>query len=133
SLASKRFADVGPPWLEARQTVGENGLVGQNAAPLLTWENNTQRYVRTGVKLTRTGKNHPLASTQDHHTLSVPAHLAPPGLERRPIIQETTLSALTAGATALAAVAQTPAGQHQDLWPDDHPFPERRWGIVIDL
>jgi molybdopterin-containing oxidoreductase family iron-sulfur binding subunit len=130
SLASKRFADVGPPWLEHRPTVGENGLVGTNAAPLLTWENNTLRYVRTGVKLTRTGKNHPLASTQDHHTLTVPAHLAPPGLERRPIIQETTVAELARVQTDQTAVAED---QHADLWPDDHPFPERRWGMVIDL
>jgi molybdopterin-containing oxidoreductase family iron-sulfur binding subunit len=138
SLASERFANIGPPWLEARPTVGDNGLVGRNAAPLLAWENNTLRYLRMGVKLTRTGNVHPLAPTQDHHTLTVPSHLAPPGLERRPIIQETRLSALAGGAADPAApgdpaVAAPPEDHHPDLWPDDHPYPERRWGMVIDL
>jgi molybdopterin-containing oxidoreductase family iron-sulfur binding subunit len=133
SLASGRFANIGPPWLEARPTVGENGLVGHNAATLLGWEDHTLRYVRAGVKLTRTGKKHLLASTQDHHTLTVPAHLAPPGLERRPIIQETTLS-LLAAAAANGAGSNLEAGeQHADLWPADHSYPERRWGMVIDL
>jgi molybdopterin-containing oxidoreductase family iron-sulfur binding subunit len=158
SLSSERFAHIGPPWLEARPTVGENGLVGQNAAPLLTWENSTLRYVRSGVKLTRTGNKHPLASTQDHHSLSVPAHLAPPGLERRPIIQKTTVAELAkvqASQSAAPVVARSPdrategslvgkpshntgaeqqhKDHHPDLWPNDHPYPERRWGMVIDL
>jgi molybdopterin-containing oxidoreductase family iron-sulfur binding subunit len=141
SLSSERFAHIGPPWLEARPTVGENGLVGQNAAPLLTWENSTLRYVRSGVKLTRTGNKHPLASTQDHHSLSVPAHLAPLGLERRPIIQKTTVAELAKvqdGQTRIlpnsATAANTGAAAHDaDLWPNDHPYTERRWGMVIDL
>jgi molybdopterin-containing oxidoreductase family iron-sulfur binding subunit len=140
SLASERFANIGPPWLEARPTLGENGLVGQNAAPLLAWQNDTLRYLRTGVKLTRTGNKHPLASTQDHHSLSVPAHLAPPGLERRPIIQETTVAELarvqaSQTAPANSATTEESLDEHHcpDLWRDDHPYPERRWGMVIDL
>jgi molybdopterin-containing oxidoreductase family iron-sulfur binding subunit len=152
SILSERFAGVGPQWLEARPTVGENGLVGQNAAPLLAWEGGTLRSTRAGVKITRTGSNHPLASTQGHHTLTVPSHLAPPGQERRPIIQETTLAALA----RLPPSPPTPLprgerGEHAtpllpgergrgeggekpaDLWPDDHPYTERRWGMVIDL
>jgi molybdopterin-containing oxidoreductase family iron-sulfur binding subunit len=138
-VSSERFAHIGPPWLEARPTVGENGLVGQNAAPLLTWENHTLRNVRTGVKLTRTGNKHTLASTQDHHSLSVPAHLAPPGLERRPIIQKTTVAELAkvqasqSGPTSASPAEQPHNDRHPDLWPNNHPYLERRWGMVIDL
>src|SRR5262249_12656605 len=110
SLASRRFAGIGPEWLEARPTVGANGLVGQNAASLLAWEAGTLHYTRAGVKLTRTSKKHPLASTQRHNTLTLPRHLAPPNHERRPIIQETTLSALGGPAADVKQV------KHADLW-----------------
>jgi molybdopterin-containing oxidoreductase family iron-sulfur binding subunit len=129
SILSERFADIGPPWLETRPTVGENGLVGQNAAALLAWEAGALRYVRANVKLTPMGKKHPLASTQRHDTLTLPRHLAPPGLERRPIIQETTLAAL--GGKAAGGKAREK--KHADLWPADHKYPEHRWGMVIDL
>jgi molybdopterin-containing oxidoreductase family iron-sulfur binding subunit len=128
SIVSERFAGIGPPWLEARPTVGENGLVGRNAAGLLAWEDGTLRYVRSGVELTKTGKKHPLAVTQTYSTLAVPAHLAPPGQERRPLVQETTLAELGRPASA-PPTPEEPA----NLWPDDHPCPERRWGMVIDL
>jgi molybdopterin-containing oxidoreductase family iron-sulfur binding subunit len=128
STLSERFDGIGPRWLEARPTVGENGLVGQNAAPLLAWEGGTLRTTRAGVKITKTGGNHPLASTQGHHTLTVPSHLAPPGQERRPIIQETTPAALAGPSSE-----RPPAEKPPDLWPNDHPYTERRWGMVIDL
>jgi molybdopterin-containing oxidoreductase family iron-sulfur binding subunit len=127
SILSKRFANIGPPWLEARPTVGENGLVGQNAAALLAWEGGTLRTTRAGVELTKTGKKHLLASTQTHNTLTVPAHLAPPGQERRPLVQEIGLSRLSK--PAAPPHEEKPA----DLWPKDHTYPDRRWGMVIDL
>jgi molybdopterin-containing oxidoreductase family iron-sulfur binding subunit len=137
SIVSERFADIGSPWLEARPTVGENGLVGQNAAALLAWEGGTLRYARAGVELTRTDKKHPLASTQTHHTLTLPAHLAPAGHERRPLVQLTTLSEVGAASRAAqespARLAGPTSEKPADLWPDDHPYPERRWGMVIDL
>jgi molybdopterin-containing oxidoreductase family iron-sulfur binding subunit len=130
SALSARFAGIGPQWLQARPTVGKNGLVGHNAAPLLGWEGGTLRYVRPGVTVTPTGNKSPLASTQSHHTLSVPAHLAPPGLQRRPIIQETTVAEL---ARPQAGSAPTPVQKPADLWPADHPAAGHRWGMVIDL
>jgi molybdopterin-containing oxidoreductase family iron-sulfur binding subunit len=129
SIVSERFAGIGPPWLEARPTVGENGLVGQNAAALLAWEDGTLRDARAGVELTRTGKKHPLATTQTYDTLTLPAHLAPPGQERRPLVQEIGLSRLARPAADPQPHAEKPA----DLWPNDHTYPERRWGMVIDL
>jgi molybdopterin-containing oxidoreductase family iron-sulfur binding subunit len=128
SAASARFADVGPRWLEARPTLGPGGLVGVNAAALLAWEGGTLRPGRAQVRLTPLGRRQPLASTQDHHTITVPRHLAQPGHERRPVVQETTVAALAA-----APAPQHPAEEHADLWPDDHPATGHRWGMVIDL
>jgi len=128
SIVSERFAGIGPPWLEARPTVGENGLVGQNAAALLAWEGGTLRYARAVEKLTKTGKKHPLALTQTYDTLTLPAHLAPPGQERRPLVQEIGLSRL-----ARKPAAPPHEDKPADLWPNDHPCPEHRWGMVIDL
>jgi Fe-S-cluster-containing dehydrogenase component/anaerobic selenocysteine-containing dehydrogenase len=130
SKASERFAGIGPRWLEARPTVDADGRVGVNAAPLLAWEGGTLRYWRGAVRLTRTGRHHPLASTQLHHTITVPARLAPPGQQRRPLIRETTPDGLAGGWQAEPAPAH---GEHADLWPEDHPVTGPRWGMVIDL
>jgi molybdopterin-containing oxidoreductase family iron-sulfur binding subunit len=122
STLSERFAQIGPPWLEARLSVGDNGQVGKNAAPLLAWTG--------GVRLTKTDRHHDLASTQGYHRLTVPPQLALAGQERRPIIRETTLEAFRQehGRRPLAVVA----GGHQ-LWPDDHDRNRgTRWGMVID-
>ncbi|HLN29049.1 MAG TPA: 4Fe-4S dicluster domain-containing protein [Gemmataceae bacterium] len=129
SIASKRFAQVGPEWLEAKPTLGENGLVGSNAAPLLAWKGGTLQYARADVKLTKTNAKHTLASTQTHNAITVPRHLAPPGLERRPIIEETTLAALAGHAAGDPAHAE----KQPDLWPADHAYTGHRWGMVIDL
>jgi molybdopterin-containing oxidoreductase family iron-sulfur binding subunit len=128
SLASHRFADIGPKWVGARPTLGDSGLVGRNAAPLIAWEDGTLRYIRTEVKLTKMGGKHPLASTQDHHSLTLPSHLAPPQQARRPIIQETTLAALAEG-----GATEPVHEKHGELWPADHPNPEHHWGMAIDL
>ncbi|MDO8681365.1 MAG: [Fe-S]-binding protein, partial [Acidobacteriota bacterium] len=92
-MGTDRFATVGPRWLEARPTVGEDGRVGKNAAPLATLSGGVLRYSGAPVRVTRTGRRRPLAVTQSHHSLSVPAHLAPAGGGRRPIVRETTLAA----------------------------------------
>src|SRR5262249_25605108 len=106
------------------------GFVGVNATPLLRWESGTLRYSRDGVCLTPLGRRQPLASTQDHHTITVPRHLAQPGHERRPAVQETTVA-------ALSTARHQPPGHREperpDLWPEDHPTAGHRWGMVIDL
>src|SRR5207244_1188864 len=103
----------------------------KNAAPWLTWSRDSLRFIRDSVRLTRTGAQHPLASTQSYYQITVPKHLALPGQERRPIIQETTLGATTAKAMALPVVSAT--GSNEDLWPADHPLNGAHWGMVIDL
>jgi Fe-S-cluster-containing dehydrogenase component len=127
SQASARFAQVGPAWLDARPSVGANGLVGVNVAPLLMWEGMTLRYERPQVCVTATRRRQWLATTQRHHTLCVPASLAPPGQEQRPILRELPLAALA------PAAAAPPRPAPEDLWPDDHPVTGHRWGMVIDL
>ncbi len=125
-----RFADIGPQWLEARPSVGPHGLIGVNAAPLLRWEAGMLRYARSDIRLSRTGGYRRLAITQRHDSLSVPAHLATPGAERRPIVEATTLSAYRDDPHAGAAQHPEKEGE---LWPDDHPYSGPRWGMVIDL
>jgi MoCo/4Fe-4S cofactor protein with predicted Tat translocation signal len=125
SKLSERFGNVGPRWLEARPTLNENGQVGKNAAPLLVLDRQSLQCRRPSVRLTRTGQRHLLASTQMHHSINVPAELAPPGHARRPMIVETTPTAL---------LRRPPAAEPiPNLWPPDHPVNGPSWGMVIDL
>jgi molybdopterin-containing oxidoreductase family iron-sulfur binding subunit len=138
SLLSERFANIGPPWLQAGPTVGPDGLVGKNAARFLAWIGGSLRFGLDGVRLTKTGRHQPLASTQSYHQVAVPQHLTLPGQERRPIIRETTLAAYRqepAPATISRTAMGGPAlpGATEDLWPADHPLTRPHWGMVIDL
>ena len=76
SVLSERFANIGPQWLQAGPTVGPNGLVGKNAAPMLQWAEGSLRFIRDGVRLTKTAGQHPLASTQSYSLLTVPPRFA---------------------------------------------------------
>jgi molybdopterin-containing oxidoreductase family iron-sulfur binding subunit len=120
-----RFSTVGPPWFQARPLTG---LVGVNAAAMVTTTENARQYSGRSVTVARTGRARQLSSTQVHHSLE------PPGsTERRPIIQEVMLGELTGGATPAEAA---PAAGHVegDLWPDDHPYEGgHRWGMSVDL
>jgi molybdopterin-containing oxidoreductase family iron-sulfur binding subunit len=127
SRLSERFANIGPPWLEAQSTVGTDGLVGVNAAPLLTWRDEALHAERDGVQLVKINRRQALACTQDLPTLRIPLPLAP-AREPAPIIRETTLAAL------LRNDADQPArDERADLWPDDHASNGPRWGLAIDL
>jgi Fe-S-cluster-containing dehydrogenase component/anaerobic selenocysteine-containing dehydrogenase len=127
---TERFAKIAPEWIEARPLLGPNGLVGTNAAPWLALEAGALRYQRSGITLTKTGQTHPLARTQRHHTITVPDRLATPGARRRPMIEETTLSAYRENPQS---GGETPSEHNAGLWPDDHPYTGKRWGMVIDL
>jgi molybdopterin-containing oxidoreductase family iron-sulfur binding subunit len=130
SVLSKRFSKVGPQWFEARGTLGPNGLAGAAASPLLRIENGAIQYSGAPVRVEPAGRRRALASTQTHHTITVPEHLAPPGGEHRPVIQETTLAALQS-----PSPDATHANGHHELsmWPDEHHYPGRRWAMAIDL
>lgn len=130
-VSSARFVDAGPEWILRRPTVGDNGLVGKNAAPLLSLEGGGLRYIRSGVSVSKTGRKTELACTQTHHTITVPAELATADTLRRPIVQETTLAAF---------LKDPHSGQHHfhvfegDLYPaEDHPYTGHRWMMAIDL
>ncbi|HVA50483.1 MAG TPA: 4Fe-4S dicluster domain-containing protein [Pirellulales bacterium] len=140
SRLSQRFAKIGPEWLQARPTVGADGLVGKNAAAMLTWVEGNLRWLREGVRLTKTGETHALAASQDYDLLAAPERLALAGQERRPIVREITLEAyrtqLAQAATvpgAEAAIAPRPAEANEDLWPADHPTTGAKWGMAIDM
>ncbi len=130
SVLTERFAGIGPQWIEARPDTGGDGRVGVNAAPLLTFAGGTVRYDRAGVRLEPTGRRYELASTQMHHTITVPERLAPPGGERRPMIQETSLARHM---DDLRAGRLWEEQERTDLWPPDHPFTGHRWAMVVDL
>lgn len=124
SKLSERFGSIGPRWLEGRPTLNENGQVGWNAAPFLKLQSDGLHY-HSSVRLTPTGRRHLLASTQTHHSLSVPPQLATGGHTRRPMILETSVADLNA--------APAHAEPLPNLWPADHPSEGPRWGMVIDL
>jgi molybdopterin-containing oxidoreductase family iron-sulfur binding subunit len=129
SQLSKRFANVGPPWLDARPSVGDDGQVGKNAASLLTMAGSSLQFVRDGVRLTKTDRHHALASTQGYHQLELPAKLVQGGDTRRHIVHETTLQEFK------PQQARTPlpmAEKGDGMWEDDHAPTGARWGMVID-
>ena len=129
SRLSARFAKVGPQWIDAVLSVGENGLVGENAAPFAQLRDGAIRYSAIAVTISRTGTQRELACTQIHSTLTVPARLTPPGSGPRPIIQETTLSAFLRDPHSGVDGEK----EKEDLWPADHPYTGPRWGMVVDL
>jgi molybdopterin-containing oxidoreductase family iron-sulfur binding subunit len=96
---------------------------------MLTLDNGQLQYVRSGISILKTGKRHPLASTQTHHSLTMPKDVPLVGGEHREIVRETTLE-------ALIAQSSTPAHQKHKtngLWPEDHAYHGHRWAMAIDL
>jgi Fe-S-cluster-containing dehydrogenase component len=131
---SARFENVGPQWLESKPTLGDNGLVGTNAAKLLTYRDGTLRLSGEHVSIAKTNRKHFLACTQDYHNIEVPAALVVPGMNRRrPMVQETTLAAYKRD----GKLPELGHGAHHedlgDLWPDDHKYEGHHWGMAIDL
>jgi len=131
SQLSGRFANIGPQWFQSKSTVGANGLVGKNAAPLLRWAEGSLQYAREGVRLTKIGGQQPLASTQGYNLLTVPPRFTLPADERRPIVRETTLEAYQQNKSQDSPVL--PVERKEDLWPDDHANSGPNWGMTIDL
>ncbi|MEW5983161.1 MAG: TAT-variant-translocated molybdopterin oxidoreductase [Acidobacteriota bacterium] len=124
--STERFTRAGPHWLESQPGVGPNGLVGINAAPLIVFEGGTLRYGGRAVRIAPTGRRIELATTQRHHSIIEPRQVSSAG--SRPIVREMPVSALSA--------QQPPPGATREgrgLWPDDHPYSGRRWGLIIDL
>jgi molybdopterin-containing oxidoreductase family iron-sulfur binding subunit len=131
---TERFAEVGPQWWEGKPTVDEGALVGFSAASLISFGSHLA-YSGQPVTLRATGGKRTLASTQRHHSLFVPARLAIPGHERRPIVRETTLADLeheTHGDSGHGESSSEGHGAHPSLY-EDHEKKGHHWGLAIDL
>ncbi len=72
-----RFADIGPPWLEARPTTAQGVCIGKNAAPFIDVRDGLLHYWRGDVTLQKTGRRHDLATTQRYSSLTMPPNVAP--------------------------------------------------------
>jgi Fe-S-cluster-containing dehydrogenase component len=131
-----RFVRVGPQWLQAQPTGGDDGLIGRNAAPFVRVVDGRLQYASATVTVVKTGRTHPLACTQAHHTLTAPARLTVAGTAPRPIVQELTFAALLredASHRQGGAPEDARARRGTDLWPRDHPYTGHRWALAIDL
>jgi MoCo/4Fe-4S cofactor protein with predicted Tat translocation signal len=126
---TERFSRLGPKWLFGNSGVGEDGRVGKNAAPMLAMDKGQLQYVRSGISIRAAGKHHPLASTQTHHSLTMPKDIPLVGGEHREIVRETTLGALATE----PSLPVHPQSRANGLWPDDHAYHGHRWAMAIDL
>jgi Fe-S-cluster-containing dehydrogenase component/anaerobic selenocysteine-containing dehydrogenase len=127
SVLSARFSDIGPKWINHRPSTGENGLVGTNVAPL----------IGRAVRVSKTGGTRPLASTQEHFRMDANETLGAAMDNLPTIIKETTVAALLglhgADGGHGEAHAEGHGPGHADLWPEDHKYEGRKWGMSIDL
>jgi len=127
--ASARFARVGPQWFQAEPSVGPNGLVGQNVAPLARRVDGRRVLHRSISRITYAGRSATLATTQPYGKSTLPEPLDVLDGKPRPMIQATTLAEYR---EAPESVVPEP---HPILpiYPEDHPNEETRWAMVVDL
>ncbi|MHC4393904.1 MAG: 4Fe-4S dicluster domain-containing protein, partial [Planctomycetota bacterium] len=126
---TERFTTIGPRWLEARPTTPEGEPVGVGASSLRWLHEGNVADTGLSVSVERTGGRSELALTQDHHSLFVPEHLAPKGGEKRPHVQETTLSAYRKDPASGGHAGHEPI----TLWKDDFKTDGPKWGMAVDL
>jgi len=133
-INTERFADMGPKWIERKPTVGSDGRVGVNIAPLLSLQDNTLRFWRAGVQLNSTGRQQPLACTQSYHRITMPEDIPLMGGQRRPVVQEATFEEFLDDPHAGSVEHH---GAHGDGWatlyPNDHPKTGHHWAMSVDL
>jgi molybdopterin-containing oxidoreductase family iron-sulfur binding subunit len=131
SKLSERFKKIGPSWLLSKLSIGNDGKVGKNAAPFGELRDGTLRYSRADVSVTRSGGQRSLACTQSQNTITVPKNLELPGVNRRPIIQETTLQSVLLGEATGGHEGQgAPA---HEMWPADHLSTGHHWAMAVDM
>ncbi|MFN2239082.1 MAG: TAT-variant-translocated molybdopterin oxidoreductase [Thermoanaerobaculia bacterium] len=128
-LGTERFALTGPEWLFRRRLQPDGSPVGVRMGEFQVSNAGSANWVAGGIRVSKTGRMEPIAMTQSHHSLSVPAHLDTTGGRRRPIIQETSFAAWKENPGA-----GEPESHHidADLWAP-HPYEGHRWGMAIDL
>ncbi|MDQ3190774.1 MAG: TAT-variant-translocated molybdopterin oxidoreductase [Bacteroidota bacterium] len=105
--------------------------VGANAYPLTNFTNNTIKYSITGVTLSKTGEQHLIAATQEHHTIM--------GRDLG-VLRETTLDSFIKDPRSgnpvnkLATHEGMQPLSKADLW-REHPvnIAGHRWAMTIDL
>ena len=99
---------------QGRSDVGANGYVLRMAAGPWSAPN---------LNLARTGKRHPLATTQHTHRV-----------EGRDIIRKSTLAAFLADAAVIQKNHEPTPGPDDTLYnPGEFPNPDYAWGMTIDL
>ncbi|MBI2815792.1 MAG: TAT-variant-translocated molybdopterin oxidoreductase [Acidobacteria bacterium] len=138
---TERFSTVGPKWIFGRSGVNEEGRVGKNAAPLLEFTDGSLQYSGSGIRLTKTGRQYSLASTQSHHTLTIPKNIPLVGGDTREIVHELTVAELVEKVHAAATAPPPPELPKRrfpevpmnGMWKDDHPYTGHRWAIGVDL
>lgn len=126
---SARFARVGPQWFQAVSSVGPNGLVGQNVAPLVRRVDGRRVFHRPIAKIAPTGRSATLATTQPYGKSTLPESLDVLAGEPRPMIRETTLAEYRADPESVIPEPHP----IRPIYPEDHPNDETRWAMVIDL
>ncbi len=130
-IGTDRFAKVGPQWLEGQPTIERGETIGANAALLSELRDGALRHQRGGLRVEAAGGRVDLASTQDHHSLEVPPHVAPEGGEVRNAVRAATFADFQHDPEhALAHGHHLPEAE---LWPDDHANDGPRWGMSVDL
>lgn len=130
-LGTDRFSEVGPSWFEGRPTVEPGGRVGVNAAPLMGMGESGLHYERGELSIAKVKGHVDLALTQEHHSLELPAHLAPKGAEVRDAVLSASLAEYTKDPDH--ALHRPQHAAEADLWPLDHESQHHHWGMVVDL
>ena len=130
SALSSRFSTIAPEWMDALPSVGGDGLVGKNAAPLLELAGGVLSFSRRTVKLTKTDRVQALASTQDRSALMGSQRLRAAASARTPAARETTPGAFEKG---LVSGTGPDRQEREDLWPADHLYQGHRWAMIVDL
>ncbi len=103
-----------------RSIVGTVGRgVGFDAYPVRTSD---ALWFSSGVKLRKTGRQHPLVSTQQHHDVS-----------DRGILHDGTLEQFQANPEFARKAEQLPGSEDTLYQPNEYPYRGYKWGMVVDL
>ncbi|MCX7906923.1 MAG: TAT-variant-translocated molybdopterin oxidoreductase [Bacteroidetes bacterium] len=113
-----------------RQAVGSVGNgVGVNAFRWSVKRGRTLQYSGISARISPAGEYYELVDVQGHTYIKVKAPFV--GEQHRPVVFETTLEAYRKDPKA----GQEHHGPEEPMstWPDQHPYPGHKWGMVIDL
>jgi molybdopterin-containing oxidoreductase family iron-sulfur binding subunit len=121
-LGSEALQGLGPSWLLHRPASKTGNLLGVNPSPFKRLEGNQVLLHAAGLTVMKTGHRQELSLTQTHHSLFVPARLAPAAGAKREVIRE----------VSLVSPSLPPEAPLESLYPE-MPYPGRRWGMAIDL